>query len=424
MNVAIIGGGAAGFFLAVNLKQMAPQARVTVFEKSSKVLAKVAISGGGRCNLTNSFQGVTDLKQVYPRGDKLLKRLFKVFSPQMAYEWFEEHGVRLVTQEDECVFPQSQDAQSVIFCLTRLARDLHVEVRTRQGVKALRTEMSGAGHEQPAESAGYRLIFQDGSCSEERYDCVAVTTGGSPRVEGLDYLAALGHQIAMPVPSLFTFNVPRCGITDLMGTVVEEVQAAIPATNFKAVGPLLITHWGMSGPAILKLSSHGARYIAEHDYRFTTLLNWVNQTNTELVAEEIRQLMRAHGQKQLASIRPYHLPARLWTFLLERSGVAADKRWAELSKKEINRMVNTLCSDAYAVEGKGAFRDEFVTCGGISLDSVDKQTLESKVCPGLFFAGEVLDIDGVTGGFNFQAAWTTAFVCAQSIAKKMPEAVG
>lgn len=420
MNVAIIGGGAAGFFLAVNLKQMAPQARITIFEKSRKVLAKVAVSGGGRCNLTNSFREVTDLKQVYPRGDKLLKRLFKVFSPQMAYEWFEAHGVRLVTQEDQCVFPQSQDAQSVIFCLTRLARERHVEVLTGRGVDALRPEKNTTGSNEPeAGTIGYRLVFQDGSCSESCYDYVAVTTGGSPRAEGLRYLADLGHQIAFPVPSLFTFNVSQCGITALMGTVVEQVQASIPATNFKAVGPLLVTHWGMSGPAVLKLSSHGARYIAEHDYRFTVLLNWVDRTNTEAVAEEIRKSMRENGQKQLASVRLYHLPARLWSFLLERSGIAVDKRWAELSKKEINRLVNTLCSDAYAVDGKGAFRDEFVTCGGISLDSVDKQTLESKVCPGLFFAGEVLDIDGVTGGFNFQAAWTTAFVCAKSIVKKM-----
>lgn len=421
MNVAIIGGGAAGFFLAVNLKQMVPQAHITIFEKSRKVLAKVAVSGGGRCNLTNSFQEVTDLKQVYPRGDKLLKRLFKVFSPQMAYEWFEAHGVRLVTQEDQCVFPQSQDAQSVIFCLTRLARELSVEVLTGRGVNALCPVKNAGGSESPSDITGYRLVFQDGSCPAVCYDYVAIATGGSPRAEGLRYLADLGHELASPVPSLFTFNVPQCGITNLMGTVVEQVQASIPTTKFKAVGPLLVTHWGLSGPAILKLSSHGARYIAEHNYQFTILLNWVDQTNTEIVADEIRRLIRSNGQKQLTSVRPYQLPARLWSFLLGRSGVAADKRWAELGKKEVNRLVNTLCSDAYAVEGKGAFRDEFVTCGGISLDSIDKLTLESKVCPNLYFAGEVLDIDGVTGGFNFQAAWTTAFVCARSIAKKVQE---
>ena len=414
MDVAIIGGGAAGFFLAANLKRMAPQCRITIFEKHHRVLAKVAVSGGGRCNLTNSFAEVKDLKNVYPRGDKLLKRLFKSFGHEEAYRWFEEHDVPLVTQDDQCVFPRSQDAQSIIRCLLHQTQAAGVSVQTGRTLERIVPTADGSGC--------YRLVFRE--TGEERaplFDCVAVTTGGCPKAEGLHYLEALGHRIAPPVPSLFTFNVPDPALRSLMGTVVNPAIASIPGTKFRATGPLLITHWGLSGPAILKLSSQAARHTNECGYRFPLLVNWVDTPDSEAVAETLAQTASAGAQKRLAGTRPYDLPARLWVHLLTKVGLTGERRWGEMGRKNLNRLADVLCNDRYEVDGRGTFREEFVTCGGISLESVDSRTLESKVCPGLYFAGEVLDIDGVTGGFNFQAAWTTAWTVAQAITGKATE---
>lgn len=415
MDVAIIGGGAAGFFMAVNLKLMAPHCRVTVFEKHNRVLAKVAVSGGGRCNLTNSFEEIKDLKNVYPRGSRLLRKLFRTFGPREAYRWFEEHGVELVTQDDQCVFPQSQDAQTVIGCFLRLARELDIEVRTSHAVCALEPLTESNGQRR------WQLSFAGEGIRPRTFDCVAVTTGGSPRAEGLRYLAELGHEVASPVPSLFTFNIPEPAFRHLMGTVVEPVIASIPGTKFRETGPLLITHWGASGPAILKLSSQAARHIHEREYRFPLQVNWVNTPDTEAVAGELARTAAAHPQKLLSGVRPYGLPSRLWTYLTEKVGLAGERKWGELGRRNLNRLANVLCNDPYEVDGKGAFREDFVTCGGISLESVDSRTMESKGCPGLYFAGEVLDIDGVTGGFNFQAAWTTAWTAAQAIARTAEE---
>ena len=404
-RIAIIGGGAAGFFLAVNLKERAADAEVCIFEKSRKVLAKVEISGGGRCNCTNSFAEVSDLKIVYPRGDKLMKRLMKVFSHKDAYRWFEERGVPLVTQEDQCVFPKSQDSHSIINCLTAYAH--------RLGVKVMRscscTSIAPDGE-------GFSLTFKtEEGARTERFDKVAVTTGGSPQRQGLEWLEKLGHSICEPVPSLFTFNINSPSLRKLMGTVVENASASIPGTKFRCTGPLLITHWGMSGPAILKLSSHGARHLAENDYRSPLIVNWTGESNTDSVIERIAEIAQENVQKQISSVRPYAIPQRLWDYLTEKCDMKREKRWGELGRKGINRIANILTNDTYNIEGKSAFREEFVTCGGVSLSSVNMSTLESKHCPGLYFAGEVLDIDAVTGGFNFQAAWTTAYTVAQNI---------
>jgi len=404
-RIAIIGGGAAGFFLAVNLKERAADVEVCIFEKSRKVLAKVEISGGGRCNCTNSFAEVSDLKTVYPRGDKLMKRLMKVFSHKDAYQWFEERGVPLVTQEDQCVFPKSQDSHSIINCLTAYAH--------RLGVKVMRscscTSIAPDGE-------GFSLTFKtEEGTRTERFDKVAVTTGGSPQRKGLEWLERLGHSISEPVPSLFTFNINSQSLRKLMGTVVENATASIPGTKFRCAGPLLITHWGMSGPAILKLSSHGARHLAENDYRSPLIVNWTGESNTDSVIERIAEIAQENAQKQLSSVRPYAIPQRLWDYLTEKCDMKREKRWGELGRKGINRIANILTNDTYNIEGKSAFREEFVTCGGVNLSSVNMSTLESKHCPGLYFAGEVLDIDAVTGGFNFQAAWTTAYTVAQNI---------
>lgn len=392
MRTAIIGGGAAGFFLAINLRKMVPEMDVTIFERSHRVLAKVEISGGGRCNCTNSFAEVRDLSEVYPRGHRLMKRLFNVFDYRKAYEWFEQQGVLLVTQEDQCVFPKAQDSHVIINCFLSLARQYHIQIVTGRKIQHLEE-------------------VQD-------YDYVAVTTGGSPKGEGLKWLSDMGHEIVSPVPSLFTVQIQDSSLTALMGTVVEHVSVMIPSTKFRANGPLLITHWGMSGPAILKLSSYAARHLAEQRYRMPLSVNWVEKTDAEIQAMLYESTAR-FSAKQLSTLNPFGLPQRLWEYLLMKTLGGRTMRWGELSKKDVNRLVNVLTNDTYQTAGRAPFKDEFVTCGGVSLKSINPSTLESRHVPNLYFAGEVLDIDGITGGFNFQAAWTTAYAVASSIAKKV-----
>ena len=389
MKTAIVGGGAAGFFLAINLKEMMPEMEVTIFERSSKVLAKVEISGGGRCNCTNSFAAVRDLQTVYPRGHRLMKRLFNVFNYEDAYRWFEAHGVPLVTQDDECVFPRAQDSHAIIDCFLSLARRQHIHIRTHEKIDSLNA-LHG-------------------------YDFVAVTTGGSPKGDGLRWLADMGHEIEAPVPSLFTFSISDHRLHDLMGLVVDAASVCLPGTKLRAEGPLLVTHWGMSGPAILKLSSYAARLLAENDYRMPLAVNWLCQRDAD-IQQTVGETMVQQPRKQLSNYNPFNLPQRLWTYLLDKAlAERATLRWSELSKKDINRLVNVLSNDGYHVAGRAAFKEEFVTCGGVSLKAVNPSTLESRHVPRLYFAGEVLDIDGITGGFNFQAAWTTAYTVARSI---------
>lgn len=366
---------------------------VTIFERGHRVLTKVEISGGGRCNCTNSFAEVRDLSEVYPRGHRLLKRLFKVFDYRDAYQWFEQQGVPLVTQDDQCVFPVAQDSHAIINCFLSLARQYHIKIVTGQKIQSLED-------------------IQD-------YDYIAVTTGGSPKEEGLRWLSDIGHEIISPVPSLFTFQIQDSSLQALMGTVVEHVSVMIPSTKFRANGPLLITHWGMSGPAILKLSSFAARHLAEQQYQMPLSVNWVEKTDEEVQAMLYEMTIR-NPRKQLSTINPFGLPQRLWNYLVEKlQKNRTEVRWDELNKKEIHRLVNVLCNDTYQISGRAPFKDEFVTCGGISLKSVNSSTLESRHVPNLYFAGEVLDIDGITGGFNFQAAWTTAYTVASAIAAKV-----
>ena len=388
MKTAVVGGGAAGFFLAINLKEMMPDMQVTIFERSQHVLAKVEISGGGRCNCTNSFEEVTDLSQVYPRGHRLLKRLFNNFDYRDAYRWFEDHGVPLVTQDDQCVFPKAQDAHAIIDCFLSLARRYHIDIQKGCKVQSLE-DVKG-------------------------FDYVAVTTGGSPKGEGLRWLAALGHEIEAPVPSLFSLTIGDKPLQALMG-VVTDVEAMIPGTKLRASGPLLITHWGVSGPVILKLSSHAARYLAENNYQAPLAIRWLSLTDHEMTSLLYEQVA-TQPKKLLTTYNPFGLQQRLWAYLVEK---ALDKRhqirWAEMNKKDVNRLVNVLLNDTYQMAGRAPFKDEFVTCGGVSLKAVNPSTLESKQVPHLYFAGEVLDIDGITGGFNFQAAWTTAYTVASAI---------
>lgn len=399
MRVAIIGGGAAGFFSAIHVKENHPHAEVTIFEKSQKVLSKVKISGGGRCNVTNACTSISELAKAYPRGGKQLKKLFPLFYTKHTIDWFENKNIPLVTQEDNCVFPKSQNSQTIIDCFLNETIRLGVVLKTGSSV----TKIEKQNHQLYLTIGDHKVIA----------DRVIVTTGGSPKLSGLKWLAELGHKIEPPVPSLFTFNMPHESIKNLMGIVVEQARVKIVGENWEGNGPLLITHWGMSGPAILVLSSFGARRLSELDYIFDIEINWIDEPNHEHVRKELTCLIEKHNEKQLSSIRPYFLPSRLWHFLIEKHKIPSDKKWKELSKKEKNRIVQFLTNDRYKVEGKTTFKEEFVTCGGVSLEDVNMKTMESKKCPGLYFAGEVLDIDAITGGYNFQAAWTTSFIAAR-----------
>ena len=390
-RIAVIGAGAAGCFCAAELRRRRPAVKVDVYESGPKPLAKVAITGGGRCNLTNSFEGIRSLGEAYPRGERLMKRLLRVFSQEDTWRWFEDAGVPLVLQDDHCVFPRSQDAMDIVHALLRRMEGVNLLLRT------------------PVHSIGPDLTV-DG----EAYDAVVVTTGGAPK--GLPLLEGLDLEWVPTVPSLFTFTIQDEGLRALMGLVVEAT-VSIPGTTFKADGPLLITDWGLSGPAVLKLSSYAARHLHDAGYKAPLSVNWLSLSEAETRAL-LEELSTANPRKQVSNTPPARLQARLWNYLTVKAGLRPDIRWAELGSKGLNKLVNTLAQDSYTIAGKTKFRDEFVTCGGVALSNLNPATLESKQYPGLYFAGEVLDIDAITGGFNLQAAWTTGYVAAQSIALK------
>ncbi len=400
-KVAVIGGGAAGFFAAINVKENYPNAEVTIFEKSAKVLSKVKVSGGGRCNVTNGVNSIKELALAYPRGGNKLRKAFGVFSNKHAFEWFENKGVPLVVQRDNCVFPQSQNSQSIIDCFFNEINRLSIIIEYKMTVTHIcevddKLQLSFNKQEK-------KLLFNK----------VIVATGGSPKRKGLEWLEKINHKIEEPVPSLFTFNMPSETITELMGIVVEKALVSIQGQKLKSEGPLLITHWGMSGPAILKLSAFGARILSNLNYEFKVQISWVNTLNNDEVRQELQKIVNQNPKKQLSTIKPYQLQNRLWLYLLQKVGLPADKPWQEIGKKNLNKLVNVLTNDLYSVSGKTTFKEEFVTCGGVSLESVNFKTMQSKIVNNLYFTGEVLDVDGITGGYNFQAAWTTAFIAAK-----------
>lgn len=403
MTIAIIGAGAAGCFSAINIKRRHPDADIHIYESGTKALAKVAITGGGRCNLTNTFHDVTSLKDVYPRGDKLMKRVLTAFSNDDTCHWFESEGVRLVVQDDQCIFPQSQDAMEIVNTLLHLIHTLGIKLHLRHRVSLI----------QHNDDASYTIRAND--TSHGPFSHVIVTTGGHPKLSGFDMLAPLELKIEPPVPSLFTFNVAGSWHQELMGTVVEHATVSITGSKLRSHGPLLFTHWGMSGPAILKLSSHAARFLADNDYRCNIAINWYGDQNEEYVRQEIASMMRSDSQKLITNVYPRHLNAKLWSHIIRRAGIPDTQRWGALNAKHINRLANTLTADIYEVTGKCPFKDEFVTCGGVSLKEININTMEAKKHPGLYLAGEVLDVDAVTGGFNLQAAWSMAMAIAEAL---------
>ena len=403
MTIGVIGGGAAGFFAALTAKKAFPQHTMIIFEKTSKILSKVKVSGGGRCNVTNACFDNHTLAKNYPRGENNLKKAFEQFNSQSTMEWFKTRGVALKTYPDNCVFPQSNDSQTIIDCFLNEAKILGVDILMNQSISSIL-------------KAGDSFEI---STSEKTYsiDKIIVTVGGQPKRSNLSWLENTGHTIVDPVPSLFTFNMPGEHIRELMGNVVEQTTVRIEGTKLIGKGPLLITHWGMSGPAILQLSAWGARFLAERNYEFAILVNWLNETKEEALKIQLSKVKEVHSDKMLGNLNPFPMTSRLWNYLLAASGIHPEIRWKDLSSKNSNKLINTLLNDRYEVRGKTTFKEEFVTAGGISLNDINIKTMESKKVPGMFFAGEVLDIDGITGGFNFQAAWTTGYIAGKNCGK-------
>lgn len=398
--IAVIGGGAAGYFAAIHAAQKYPNASVVLFEKAKKTLSKVKISGGGRCNVTNACFNNRELSKNYPRGEHFLKKCFGQFDAQSTFDWFESRGVQLKTYPDNCVFPVANDSQVIIDCLEGEAKKYGVDIRLSSPILKMLKNDDGS----------FEL---NGRSESFRADKVIATVGGQPKRAGLEMFEQLGHTLIEPVPSLFTFNMPGNPITELMGNVVEEVTTKIEGAKLKGQGPLLITHWGMSGPAILQLSAWGARILEEKHYDFAIRVNWLNETTEQVLRQELNRIKGEHSQKKIVNFQPFPMTNRLWAHLLIRAKVSHEARWHDVSDKAMNRLVETLLFDRYEVKGKTTFKEEFVTAGGIPLNEINLKTMESKIVPGLYFAGEMMDIDGITGGFNFQAAWTTGFIAGQ-----------
>ena len=407
-EIAIIGAGAAGCFcgaiLGADASLKRSGARITIYEAGRKPLAKVAITGGGRCNLTNSFKEIT-VEKAYPRGARLIGRLMAGFSNEDTCNWFTSKGVAMVTQEDQCVFPKSQNAMQIVDTLLGSLREGGVRIVTESPVK--RIEPSAEGY----------IIHFDGKPSV-RADVVLIAIGGLATAKMQELFQGLDLEIEKPVPSLFTLKTDSA-VRELAGTVVNPAQASLQGTKLSAVGPLLITDWGFSGPAILKLSSYGARAMADAGYKGSLTINWMYGSTEEELRRWLQKTASTNPDKQLGSVHPERLTSRLWNFILNKASIRENIKFAELSPKMAGRLCSTILCDCYPITGRARFKEEFVTCGGIALGQLNQSTLECKRYPGLYFAGEVMDVDAVTGGFNLQAAWTTGYTVANSIVKSI-----
>ena len=398
MNIAVIGGGAAGFMAAITAKEYSPDSKVVLFEKSNKVLSKVKISGGGRCNVTHACFSISKLSKNYPRGEKFLKKAFHQFYTKDTLDWFEKRGVKLKTEADNRMFPESNDSQTIVDCLFDQLDKLNIPLNYQSSIQKITRDEQGS----------LDLHINNNILN---FDKVIIATGGSPNKKGLQWLNDLGLQTVDPVPSLFTFNMPSEKIKELMGVVATNASVRVQESKVKQDGQLLITHWGMSGPAILKTSAWGARILAQKNYQFEVQVNWANLPESqyqEIIQENLK------SKRSISNKNPFGLPNRLWLFILDKLNVNHDLTWNNLNKKSINRLVNSLFCDTYKVLGKTTFKEEFVTCGGVALTEINPITMESKIQKGLYFCGEILDIDGVTGGFNFQSAWTTGFIAGKN----------
>jgi hypothetical protein len=405
----VIGGGAAGFFGAIACATAHPHAQVTLLEAGHQPLSKVRISGGGRCNVTHACFDPAALVQYYPRGGKALRGAFSRFQPKDTVAWFQSHGVQLKTEADGRMFPVTDSSETIVDCLVKAANEAGVKLRVGTAVKSVRRNSIPTQEEFEIELKTGEIV---------KCDRLLLATGSNP--QGHRWAKDLGHTVEPPVPSLFTFNIPDSRLKDLAGVSVNDAHLRLPdapSTLNEQAGPLLITHWGVSGPAVLKLSAWGARFLHDQHYQTPLLINWLPQYNQDSLRKLLLAVKSQLPQRQITASCPVPIPKRLWMSLVTHVGIGAEERWAQVSKKALNQLIQELNQGRYFIKGKGVFKEEFVTCGGVSLKEVDFKTMESRKCPGLYFAGEILDIDGVTGGFNFQSAWTTASLAGQAMGK-------
>jgi hypothetical protein len=408
-HIVVIGGGAAGFFGAIACAETYPHSRVTLLEQGRQFLSKVRISGGGRCNVTHACFDVALLTQNYPRGSQALRGAFNRFQPRDTIDWFAARGVRLKTEPDGRMFPESDSSETIVNCLIRAAKTSGVDMRAEAGVTSV-TRRNDAGDP----TAGFTLRLKTG----ERLDCdrVLLATGSNRRA--YTWAESLGHTIEPPVPSLFTFTLPDPRLSDLAGISVDKVKIRLAGTRLEQTGPILITHWGLSGPVVLKLSAWGARILHDRNYQADLLINWLPHLKPDELNQHMLEAKSKHPRQLIGSHSPFHLPQRLWQQLVIAAEIAQGQRWADLSKQQLKRLTDELARGEYFVQGKSIFKEEFVTCGGVNLDEVNFATLESRRCPGLYFAGEILDMDGITGGFNFQSAWTTGWIAGKAMGRE------
>ncbi len=400
-QIIVIGGGAAGFFAAVNAAQLHPNCTVTLLEKSSKLLSKVRVSGGGRCNVTHACFDNALLIKNYPRGEKELRNAFSRFSATDTVNWFKQRGVELKTETDGRMFPVTDKSETIINCLMQEAEKAGVKIKLHVDITEIIKNSNNT----------FTLLANGGGIFE--CDKLIIATGGNPKDTSYDWLKKLGHTIIKPVPSLFTFNIPNNSITQLMGVSVPHAKVRVMGTKLETEGPLLITHWGMSGPAILKASAWGARILNDLNYNFTAFINWLPKHTEEKLRIEFANQRAENPAKLILNNCPVELPKRLWEYFVNKGGISETTRWADLPKKNSNILITIIINDEYKVQGKTTFKEEFVTCGGISLKEIDFSTMQSKLIPNLYFAGEILDVDGITGGFNFQNAWSSGWLAAQ-----------
>ncbi len=398
-DILIVGGGAAGFFTAINIAERNPKFKIAILERGKEVLTKVRISGGGRCNVTHACFEPNELVKFYPRGEKELRGPFHQFASGDTIEWFEKHGVELKIEDDGRMFPVSNSSQTIIDCFTESAKQLKIDVLTGQSVQSVFKSTDVWKLDTP--SAKF-------TCEK-----LIMATGSNPKIWEL--LESFGHTIVPPVPSLFTFNIKDPRIKELPG-VSAQATVRVKNTKLMASGPLLVTHWGMSGPAILKLSAWGARTLHDKNYQFQIFVNWLNDIDTEDAVQLLKELKSEHSKKTVSKKSPFDFPNRLWESLALASGVLAETKWADLSKKQLQDLAGQLTNGIFHVNGKSTFKEEFVTAGGIDLREINFKTMQSKLHDNLYFAGEIVNIDAITGGFNFQNAWTSGFIAASHIA--------
>jgi predicted Rossmann fold flavoprotein len=403
-RIAIAGGGAAGFFAALACAEADPSARITVIEKSPQFLSKVRISGGGRCNVTHALFNEREFSMRYPRGEQALISPFKQFQAKDTVDWFAARGVKLKTERDGRMFPMTDSSATIIDCLTGSARNAGIKMISNCGVESVTRK----------DTPAFELRFSNAETLE--CDRLLLATGGC-RTPALGQLAvALGHTLEPPVPSLFTFHIQNDWLRELAGISIESAAVSVAGTELGERGPLLVTHWGLSGPVILRLSAWGARALNQMDYRFTLQVNWLPEIDAEKLAAEFLTRRKSQPARLIVNSPVAPLPGRLWEKLVIASGISRETRWSALSRAAQHQLIQQLLRTAFPVSGKSLNKDEFVTCGGVRLNEVNFKTMESRICPGLYFAGELLDIDGITGGFNFQAAWTTGWIAGRAMA--------